>query len=398
MSIKVPAGYQYKTSLEIVAKYIGFNADFNEDTEITIPTLKVGEKEICGFVSIANEMARTTKVGGKLVSKRLLADGDAQNSALIEQFTSIADSIFNETSKSDVKAVIGQIQSHIKTMTYLVSDTLTMADILMFLALYPSAKDLSDQEKKSDFADVVRWMLFINSQLGNPFQPIEVQKGEYHSKNKGTKASQQKGNNQSHKNNNNDQQLPQGGRKAKKQAKPKQPAAPKEPECDPFQMIDVRVSRIVKIWPHPDADTLYCEEIDIGDGVIKRVITGVRNYIPIEEMENRLVVVFTNIKPGKIRGQPSEAMVFAGSNADHSKVELLTPPADTPVGTRVLCGDFVNPEIKPSVDSKGKWWKAVSANNQLTINADGQACYKGVPLRVPQGNITVATLTNCEFH
>ncbi|KAH0785020.1 TRNA binding domain containing protein [Histomonas meleagridis] len=397
MSVKVPVGYQYKSSFEIVAKYIGFKLEITEDSEVTIPIMKVGDKEIYGFASIANEMARTTKAGGKPVSKRLLADGDAEQSALIEQFTSIADSIFNETSRGDARVIIGQIQSYINTRTYLVNDTLTMADILLFLALYPFTKEFRDQEKK-DFVDVVRWMLFINSQLGNPFQPIEVQKGEYKSHNKNAKkGAPQKGGNQPQQNK---QQLPQGGRKAKKQAKQQapKPAAPKEPECDPFQMIDVRVSRIVKVWPHPDADSLYCEEIDIGDGVIKKVITGVRKYIPIEEMENRLVVVFTNIKPGKIRGQPSEAMVFAGSSADHSKVELLTPPADTPVGTRVLCGDFVNPDIKPSVDSKGKWWKAVSSNNQLTINAEGQACYKGVPLRVPQGNITVATLTNCEFH
>jgi hypothetical protein len=151
----------------------------------------------------------------------------------------------------------------------------------------------------------------------------------------------------------------------------------------------------VRVWPHPKADTLYCEEIDVGGGQIKRVVTGVRNFIPIEQMENRRCVVFVNIRPGKIRDEPSDAMVFAASDAGHTKVELLVPPPDAPVGTRVTCGEFVVGGTPP-VDKTGRAWKAVA--DFLTVNADSVACYKGVPLAVPEGPITVETLANCSFH
>lgn len=392
MSVTLPAGYAFKNALEIVAKHIGFNITISEDATVSAPVLKIGDNETFGLVSIANYMARNTKVGGKPVSKQLLADNDANLSAQIEQFTAIADSIFNDIHKADMKIIIGQIQTHIKTRSFLVGNSITMADILLALAIYQTALNFGEQEKKNDFPDVVRWLIYINAQLGSPFEEIKVQKGAFNPKKAApAKVNVQKG-----------AQPQQGQNQGKKEKKAKKPAAPKQeaPKGDAFAQIDIRVAQIVKVWPHPDADSLYCEEIDIGDGVIKKVITGVRKFVPLEEMQNRRVVVFANIKPGKIRGMPSESMVFAGSNSDHTIVELLTPPADAPIGSRVVCGDFIpNPEVKPATDSKGKWWKEVSANNNLTINADHLACYKGIPLTVPgYGNLTVATLTNCEFH
>ncbi|EAX96178.1 TRNA binding domain containing protein [Trichomonas vaginalis G3] len=187
---------------------------------------------------------------------------------------------------------------------------------------------------------------------------------------------------------------PQGKKREKKPKQPKAPEPPKE-VFDPASYLDIRVGKIIQIEPHPDADTLYKEEIDIGNGVVKHVITGVRNFVPIEKMQDRHVVVFCNIKPSKIRGLPSEGMVFAASNADHTIVELLDPPAETPIGTRVLFGDFCKTEPVP-VDTKGKLWK--EAGPHCTIDADGFACYKGQHLTVPEGKISVPTLRSCEFH
>lgn len=394
MSVTVPTDYAFKNAIEVVAKYIGFTVSVSEDASVSAPVLKAGDAEVFGFVAIANHMARTTVVKKTPVSKALLADGNAELSAQIEQFTAIADSIFSGSQKADMKVVIGQVQAHIKTRTFLVGTAVTMADILLAVALYPTALAFGEHEKKSDFADVVRWLLYINAVLGAPFEEIKVQKGAFTPKAAPAKGAAQKAAPKAAQ----QQQQKQG----KKEKKAKKPAAPKPeaPKVDAFAMIDIRVAQIVKVWPHPDADSLYCEEIDIGDGVIKKVITGVRKFVPLEEMQGRRVVVFTNIKPGKIRGMPSESMVFAGSNSDHTIVELLTPPADAPVGSRVVCGDFIpDPSVKPPTDNKGKWWKEVAAEGNLTINADHLACYKGIPLTVPGfGNLTVATLSNCEFH
>lgn len=165
--------------------------------------------------------------------------------------------------------------------------------------------------------------------------------------------------------------------------------------CDPCSQLDIRVGKIVNIDVHPDSDKLYIEDVDIGNGVIKKVVTGVRKHIPIEKMRNRLVVCFCNIKPSKVAGVDSDAMLFAASSEDKSKIELLDPPSNCPVGTRVMFGNLTVTNPVP-VDKKGNLWK--SCVDFCTINADGKASYKGQLLHVPQGNITVPSLRNVKFH
>lgn len=56
--------------------------------------------------------------------------------------------------------------------------------------------------------------------------------------------------------------------------------------------------------------------------------------MPIEEMQDRMVVLLCNLKPAKMRGVTSEAMVMCASTPE--KVEILIPPAG------VMPGDLVD--------------------------------------------------------
>ena len=42
---------------------------------------------------------------------------------------------------------------------------------------------------------------------------------------------------------------------------------------------------MAKVQKHPDADSLYVEEIDVGEAAPRTVVSGLVNYIPIEEMQ-----------------------------------------------------------------------------------------------------------------
>jgi aminoacyl tRNA synthase complex-interacting multifunctional protein 1 len=53
-------------------------------------------------------------------------------------------------------------------------------------------------------------------------------------------------------------------------------------------------------------------------------------------MTEGLCVVFANLKPRKLADIMSEGMVLCASNADHTKVELMRPPAGSKVGERVV--------------------------------------------------------------
>ncbi|MCH99811.1 putative methionine-tRNA ligase-like, partial [Trifolium medium] len=83
--------------------------------------------------------------------------------------------------------------------------------------------------------------------------------------------------------------------------------------------LDIRVGVIKKAEKHPDADSLYVEQIDVGEEQTRTVVSGLVKYIPLDEMQNRKVCVLCNLKPATMRGIKSQAMVLAASNDDHTK-------------------------------------------------------------------------------
>ncbi|KAI5420112.1 hypothetical protein KIW84_044051 [Lathyrus oleraceus] len=53
---------------------------------------------------------------------------------------------------------------------------------------------------------------------------------------------------------------------------------------------------------HPDADSLYVEEIDVGEEQTRTVVSGLVKYIPLDEMHNRKVCVSLQLKTSKHEG------------------------------------------------------------------------------------------------
>lgn len=49
--------------------------------------------------------------------------------------------------------------------------------------------------------------------------------------------------------------------------------------------LDIRVGRIVKVWRHEEADTLYVEEVDVGEPEPRTICSGLVNYIPIHHLQ-----------------------------------------------------------------------------------------------------------------
>ena len=49
--------------------------------------------------------------------------------------------------------------------------------------------------------------------------------------------------------------------------------------------LDIRIGKIVKVDKHPEADSLYVEQIDLGEGKLRNVCSGLVKHIPIEQVE-----------------------------------------------------------------------------------------------------------------
>jgi aminoacyl tRNA synthase complex-interacting multifunctional protein 1 len=98
--------------------------------------------------------------------------------------------------------------------------------------------------------------------------------------------------------------------KKPKEAKP-QPGKKVTDDGHPASRLDLRVGRIVEIGPHadPEATKLYCEQIDIGNGEIRGIASGLRGRIPLEILKGTNVIVLCNLKARSLKGFMSHGMV-----------------------------------------------------------------------------------------
>ncbi|KAG4992404.1 hypothetical protein JHK87_025861 [Glycine soja] len=97
---------------------------------------------------------------------------------------------------------------------------------------------------------------------------------------------------------------------------------------DAAGLLDIRVGCILRAWKHDEADSLYVEEVDIGEPEPRIICSGLVKYIPLEHLQGKKVIVLSNLKPRNMRGVKSCGMLMAASDAKHENVELLFPPEE----------------------------------------------------------------------
>ena len=131
--------------------------------------------------------------------------------------------------------------------------------------------------------------------------------------------------------------------KKEKKAAPAKAAAP--PSGHPeICMIEFKVGVIVKVWEHPDADKLWCEEIDCGEDSPRQIASGLRDYYSSAGMLGHRLLVVANLKAKNLRGFKSHGMVVCAKVGD--KVQFVEPPAGAPLGEVVSIEGM--PEVVPA--------------------------------------------------
>jgi len=162
---------------------------------------------------------------------------------------------------------------------------------------------------------------------------------------------------------------------------------------DSIARVEFKVGEITKVWNHPEADRLYCEEIDCGEGAPRQIASGLREHYTLEQMQGRRILVVTNLKPRPMKGFVSHGMVLCAKTED-GKVEFADPPAGAKVGERILVGDLTVGEPDEQVNPAKKNNPWVDIVSHLKTNGDKVACYKDIPLTTSAGPVTAPTLAN----
>lgn len=142
---------------------------------------------------------------------------------------------------------------------------------------------------------------------------------------------------------------------------------------DLFPQIDIRVGRIAECWKHPSSDYLYCEKIDISEGSLREIGSGLQQCIALEEMSG-IVCVMSNLKPRKLGGFMSNGMLLALHTANEG-FELLRP-GNLEIGERIGLEDVLKPEksaFLPVMNPKKKVLE--KAIPYFVTDNEGFACF-----------------------
>mmetsp|Transcript_7033 Transcript_7033/g.17947 ORF Transcript_7033/g.17947 Transcript_7033/m.17947 type:complete len:101 (+) Transcript_7033:1-303(+) len=95
-----------------------------------------------------------------------------------------------------------------------------------------------------------------------------------------------------------------------------------------------------------------------------------------------------------MRGVKSFGMLLCASAKDDGKVEMLKPPAGTPIGERLCFGTFVEDLPDPATPNqvqKKKVWEAVQVD--LKTNGELSAHWKELPMVSSLGVVKATTLS-----
>ncbi|KAF7008820.1 hypothetical protein CFC21_023493 [Triticum aestivum] len=160
-------------------------------------------------------------------------------------------------------------------------------------------------------------------------------------------------------------------------------------------LLDIRVGRVVKAWLHPEADTLYVEEVDVGEEQPRTICSGLVKYLPLDQLQDSNVIVLANLKPRNMRGIKSSGMLMCASDASHETVELLTPPEGSVPGERVWFGseDEKSIQSEPATGNqvqKKKIWESVQPHLKTTDNC--VAVLGEQPMRTSAGMVFCKSL------
>ena len=102
---------------------------------------------------------------------------------------------------------------------------------------------------------------------------------------------------------------------------------------DDFQKIEIRMGTVLSVAVVEGADKLYILSVDLGEEKPRQILSGIREFVSIDDLQGKQFPFVTNLAPRMLRGHESNGMILAGS--DDSGLALLNPSKSLVNGTRL---------------------------------------------------------------
>ncbi|MDQ9170306.1 methionine--tRNA ligase [Oxalobacteraceae bacterium R-40] len=116
-----------------------------------------------------------------------------------------------------------------------------------------------------------------------------------------------------------------------------EPLAP-EIKIDDFAKVDLRIAKIVNCEHVEGSDKLLRLTLDVGEGRMRNVFSGIKSAYKPEDLIGKLTVLVANLAPRKMKFGISEGMVLAASASDEKAnpgIYILNPWPGAEPGMRI---------------------------------------------------------------
>ncbi len=105
-------------------------------------------------------------------------------------------------------------------------------------------------------------------------------------------------------------------------------------DFEQFAQVDLRVVKIIEAEEIKEADKLLKLKVDLGNGITKQIIAGIKSAYTAKSLIGRYTVIVANLKPRTMKFGISEGMVLA-AGAGGKELFILSPDSGAKPGDKV---------------------------------------------------------------
>ena len=105
---------------------------------------------------------------------------------------------------------------------------------------------------------------------------------------------------------------------------------------DDFAKVEFLIGEIKEATEIEGSEKLLKLKVDFGEENLRTVFSGIKKWYKPEDVINKKTVFITNIKPRKIMGEESQAMIFGAEGENGENMSVLFLDKDLPIGSKVF--------------------------------------------------------------
>lgn len=154
---------------------------------------------------------------------------------------------------------------------------------------------------------------------------------------------------------------------------------------------EIRAGKIKSVSDHAEADHLYVLKIDLGAQLgEKQVVSGLKNHYSDKALlQDKTVLVLTNLKDSKFKGVLSQGMVLVADNDNGKHLQVLT--VDAPPGSVVL-PQGASLDAKPKYTTKDFYRLDLRVSGGEALYENNKKLCVGANVVHPDGDIKEALI------